>query len=74
MPGSERIEALRATPEYQAAQLQAMRDTVDAVAASSGEEADGHRRWIVNALAEDWLQTLTTPEEVATWEAAAASP
>lgn len=73
MLGSQRIEELRATPEYQAAQLQAMRDTVDAVAASSGEEAEGHRRWIRNALAEDWLQTLTTPEEVATWEAAAAS-
>lgn len=73
MPGSERIEALRATPEYQAAQLQAMRDTV-AAALTGGEEADGHRRWIVNALAEDWLQTLTTPEEVATWESAAASP
>ena len=50
-----------------------MRDTVDAVAAFSGEEADGHRRWIRNALAEQWLQTLTTEEEVATWESAAAS-
>jgi hypothetical protein len=73
LPGSQRIEELRATPEYQAAQLQAMRDTVDAVAASSGEEADGHRRWINNALAENWLQTLTTAEEVATWEAAGSS-
>jgi hypothetical protein len=67
LTGNERISELRETAVYQAAQLQAMRDTVQAALSTTGEESEGHRRWVRNALAEGWLQTLTTLEEATIW-------
>jgi hypothetical protein len=73
MPPGDGIAARRLDAEYQAHQLQAMRDACSAVE-SDAPNAEGERVWMQHALAEGWLQTLTSPDEVTRWQAAAGEP
>jgi hypothetical protein len=70
MPPGDGIAARRLDAEYQAHQLQAMRDACAAVE-SDAPNAEAERVWMQHALAEGWLQTLTSAGEVAQWQAAA---
>jgi hypothetical protein len=47
-----------------------MRDACEAVE-SEAHNASAERVWMQHALAEGWLQTLTNPDEIARWQAAA---
>ncbi len=73
MQPGDGIAARRLDAEYQAHQLQAMRDACAAVE-SNATNAEGERVWMQHALAEGWLQTLTSPDEVTRWQAAAGEP
>jgi hypothetical protein len=69
MPPGDGIAARRLDADYQAHQLQAMRDACAAVQ-SNAPNAEAERVWMQHALAEGWLQTLTNPAEAQQWQTA----